>query len=128
MDVKRLAALLAVAVCFVAEPRAAEPFWDSPDAYLEQPRPDDTPRVFAPGLAEKGMFLMGRVAFSPDGREFYYTQNDSWTSLERGKIMRVRYAGGRWSEPAVVNEKFISPTLSLDGRTLFFRKPNMKNV
>ena len=71
---------------------------------------------------------MGRVAFSPDGLELYYTLNDSWNSLEHGKIMRVKYANGAWGKPTVVNEQFISPTMSLDGSVLYFRRGNMRNV
>lgn len=104
-------------------------FWDSADAFLGEKRPGDVPVVFAPGrLAEPGTFVMGRVAFSRDGREFYYTQGDSWQSLEHAKIKRVRFANGNWDAPAVINEKFVSPTLSMDDLTLFFRHGNMRNL
>ncbi|HKV41010.1 MAG TPA: hypothetical protein VJX67_17520, partial [Blastocatellia bacterium] len=47
---------------------AKRSFWNSPDAYLGQTRPSDTPVVFAHGmLADNGTFVMGRVAFSKDG-------------------------------------------------------------
>jgi len=108
---------------------AQQAFWDSSDAYLGAKRPDDKPVVFAAGqLAEAGSFVMGRVAFSRDGREFYYTQGDSWESLEHAQIKLVRFVDGRWEKPAMVNEKFVSPTLSMDGKTLYFRRGYMKNV
>lgn len=108
---------------------AADAFWDSPDAYLGTKRPGDTPVLFAPGqLAEPGTFVMGRVAFSRDGKEFYYTQGDSWNSLEHAKIKVVRHTDGGWDKPAVLNQQFVSPTLSPDGNTLYFRKGNMNNV
>lgn len=108
---------------------AGDEFLDSADAYLAMKRPGDTPEIFAPGqLAEPGTFVMGRVAFSRDGKEFYYTQGDSWTSLEHAKIKLARYANGQWHKPAVLNEQFVSPTLSGDGNTLYFRKGNMNNV
>lgn len=104
-------------------------FWNSRQAYLGQKRPSDTPVIFAPGLlADKGMVVMGRVAFSQDGKAFYYTQDDSWDSLEHARIMAVRYVGHHWEKPSVVNEQFVSPTLSMDGNILYFRQGNMHNV
>src|SRR5688572_8456333 len=51
---------------------ADDAFWESPDAYLGMKRPGATPEIFAPGLlAEPDTFVMGRVAFSRDGKEFY---------------------------------------------------------
>jgi hypothetical protein len=118
-------ALLSAAVVATAD----DAFWDSPDAYLGMKRPGNTPALFAPGqLAEPGTFVMGRVAFSRDGKEFYYTQGDSWNSLERAKIKVARYTNGDWDIPAVLNQQFVSPTLSIDGNTLYFRKGNMNNV
>ncbi len=129
MHVKSLSALLILAACLGPGAYARGDFWDSADAYLGQPRPSDSPTTFAPELlADKGMFVMGRVAFSRDGKEFYYTQNDSWNSLAHAKIMRVKYAGRTWGKSTVVNEQFISPTLSIDGSVLYFRKGNMRNV
>jgi hypothetical protein len=122
--------LASCALCAVAVAASADDeFFDGADAYLAMKRPGDTPEIFAPGqLAEPGTFVMGRVAFSRDGKEFYYTQGDSWNSLEHAKIKLMRYTNGRWHEPAVVNEQFVSPTLSVDGDTLYFRKGNMNNV
>lgn len=108
---------------------AGDAFLDSADAYLAMKRPGDTPEVFAPGqLAEPGTFVMGRVAFSSDGKEFYYTQGDSWNSLEHAKIKSVRFENGQWQKPVVINQQFVSPTLSVDGNTLYFRIGNMNNV
>jgi hypothetical protein len=65
---------------------------------------------------------MGRVAFSPDGSEFYYCQNDSWQSGDHAKMMVVRYKDGRWRKPSMINEHFLSPTFSMDGKTLYMRR------
>jgi hypothetical protein len=123
--VRGFAALICISTLALAE----QPFAASADAYLSMKPPEDTPVIFAPGqLADPGTFVMGRVAFSHDGREFYYTQGDSWNSLEHAKIKEVRFAQGRWEPPAVINEQFVSPTLSMDGNTLYFRRGNMQNV
>jgi hypothetical protein len=123
-----VAALIAGSVVTLAQPRGA--IWNTREAYLGQLPPSATPVIFAPGrLADPGTFVMGRVAFSRDGREFYYTQSDSWNSSEHMKIKVMRYANGGWATPAVVAERFVTPTLSPDGKTLFMRKGgSMKNV
>ena len=96
-------------------------FWDSPDAYLGQTRPTDIPKIFAPGLlADSGTIVMDRIAFSPDGREIYYNQNDSWFNMKNAEIKFVKYADHKWQRPTVLNRHFGIPTLSMDGNTLFF--------
>jgi hypothetical protein len=133
MNMKRFAILLMVAACSGPLLHAQRGFLDSPDAYLGQARPPDIPEIFAPGLlADGGMFVMGRVAFSPDGREFYYTQSDSWEIGGHLGIKMIRYANHRWGKPVILNEGFLTPTFSLDGKTLFMRRAikgsGMKNV
>lgn len=124
---KRFAFLLLMAM--VAVPLLhAQRFAHAKDAYLGQAAPTDTPKAFAPGLAGSGMFLMGRVAFSHDGTEFYYTQNDSWESAAHAELRMVRFDGHAWSKPVVVAKEFLSPTLSMDGATLFMRKGGMHNL
>ena len=104
-------------------------FLSSPAAYLGQKPPADTPIAFAPGLlAESGTFAMGRVAFSKDGKEFYYTQNDSWESAEHAKLKMIRFRDGHWGKPEVVAEQLLSPTFSMDENVLYMRHGNMRNV
>jgi hypothetical protein len=106
---------------------AQSKFWDIPEAYLGQTPPSNIPKVFAPGmLADAGTIVMDRIAFSPDGREIYYNQNDSWFNADHAKIKCFKYAGQKWTGPTVLNEHFGIPTLSIDGNTLFFMggKPN----
>jgi len=129
MNVKRSASLLMMMVCLGPLLHAKGNFWDSRDAYLGQTRPSDTPKIFAPGmLADSGTFVMGRVAFSHDGKQFYYVQNDSWESGEHARMKTIRYANNHWGKPIILNEQFISPTLSIDGKVLYMRKANMNNV
>jgi len=126
---RRILTASMLASCVLALLQAQESFWDSPDAYLGQVPPSDTPKEFAPGqLADKGAFVMGRVAFSHDGKEFYFTQNDSWRSGDHAKLRVMRYADHRWSKPEVLAEQFLSPTLSMDDNTLYMRKGGMRNV
>ena len=97
MNIKRYASLLTLTACFGPLLRAQESSWDSPDAYLGQTRPSETPIVFAPGrLADRGTFTLDRIAFSNDGKEIYHEQSDRWFSLEHATIKTVKYAGHKW--------------------------------
>lgn len=116
-----LTALFIAAVCIAPCLRAQNVFWESHDAYLAQPRPSDTPQVFAPGLlAEPGTIVMDRLAFSADGKEIYYEQNAGWFNLGQAKLKVFKYDGHKWNGPTVVHPGFYGPTFSIDGKTLYF--------
>ena len=109
-------------VAFFLAPRvrAQNSFWDSKEAYLAQPRPTDTPKIFAPGLlTDAGTFTMDRVAFSLDGKEFFYVQNDAWYTLKNAKMKVFKYDDHKWIGPTVLNEHFCQQTFSMDGKTLY---------
>lgn len=129
MNLHRCAYLLLAAGICAPLLSAQSNFLRSKDAYLQQVPPSDTPKPFALGqLADPGFFVMGRVAFSKDGTEFYFTQNDSWQSGAHAKLEKMSFADGHWSKPIVLTEQFMSPTLSMDGSTLYMRKGGMRNV
>jgi len=120
MNLKRLIGLFLTAFCLSPMLHAKKSFWDSRKAYLGQPRPSDTPRIFAPGLlADPGTIVMDRVAFSSDGKEFYYQQSDRWYSLKNYKLKVFKYDGSKWEGPTVVNEHFYAPVFSIDGNVLY---------
>ena len=99
---------------------AQSKFWDSPQAYLGQRPPLDTPQIFAPDLlAQRDTFAFDRVAWSDDGKEFYYPSNNSWFDSKNSKIRYFKYAGGKWNGPFVLNEHYYAPTFSVDGKTLY---------
>jgi hypothetical protein len=127
MRTRSFLGLLVSALCFVPVVEAKTSFWETRNAYLGQTPPSDSPKVFAPGLlADKGMFLMGRVAFSSDGKEFYYAQNDSWNSGDHASMKVIRYTDHHWDKPGVLDQHFLSPTLSPDGKTLYMRRVDKK--
>lgn len=122
-----LTGLLMSALSFAPVLQAKTSFWETKDAYLGQTPPSDTPKVFAPGLlADKGMFLMGRVAFSGNGKEFYYAQNDSWNSGDHAGLKIIRYTGHHWDKPGVLDQHFLSPTFSPDGKVIYMRRVDKK--
>jgi len=99
--------LLAVAV-FLALPSAAFPQAVEPE-------------LFGAGSVSSGLDELN-AAFSPDGRELYYSINAPENSL--GVIVVSRLVGGSWTSPEVASfsgqysdyDPFISP----DGTQLFF--------
>jgi hypothetical protein len=118
---RNLLGLLFTIAGLVANLSAQASFWNSPDAYLGQTPPGDTPKIFAPGLlTDPGTIAMDRIAFSPDGREIAYNQNDSWFNITNAKIKLFKYSNGNWNGPTVLNQRFGTPTFSMDGNTLFF--------
>jgi len=113
---------LTVTICLFSSIslRAQTSFWDSHDAYLGQKPPGDKPEIFARNLLEKrDTFSMDRVAFSDDGKEFYYPTNTTWFDGKNAKVRYLKYENGKWNGPFVLNEHYYAPTFSVDGKTLY---------
>ncbi len=126
---RRLSVFVLLAASLIPHLQAEKNFWNSRNAYLGQTPPRDIPRPFAPGLVnEPGAFMMGRVAFSRDGKEFYFAQNDSWESGAHAQLKMVRFENGGWSKPVAIAEQMLSPTFSMDDKTLYMRKGGMTNL
>jgi hypothetical protein len=116
-------------VCFVPRVRAQKNFWESGNAYLGQPRPGDTPQIFAPAmLADPGTIVMGRTNFSPDGKEIFYHQEKQWGDLKSAKVKVFKYDGRKWTGPTVLFEQVGNQALSMDGKTLYFGRGNDHQV
>ena len=116
--------LITIIFSFLVVPTKAQSnLWNSKSAYLGQTPPGDTPKLFAPKLLvapnDTGIAL-DRVAFSSDGKEFYYCYNTTWFSFVNLKVEYFKYKNNIWQGPFVLNEHFNSPTLSVDGNTLYF--------
>ena len=100
---------------------AQSSFWNSPNAYLGQTPPGDTPKIFAPGLlAGKGEFTANRTAISPDGKEIYYCTNKSWKNSNDLKVKYFKYNGKKWIGPVILNEHLGQTSMSPDGQSLYF--------
>ncbi len=125
MNMKNFAALLLLGGLGTPM-QAQKSFWSTPDAYLGQPRPSEKPKIFAL-ITDPGTFPMGRVAFSSDGKQLYYTQSTSWSKGSTW-LKTIKFDGHRWGNPTVLAEQFMSNTLSMDGSVLYMRKSGMKNV
>ena len=88
--------------------------------YLGQKPPGIKPEVFAPGIvsATQGVF---NAAFSPDGKEFYFSVNEPG-GRETMKFMMQE--NDRWAPPRpapfVSPQNDCDPIFSFDGRRLYF--------
>jgi hypothetical protein len=100
--------------------KAQKKFSDSKDAYLGQTPPGDTPKIFAPGLLADSGIVLGRVAFSKDGKEFYYGYARHWFDFRGTGVKQIIFDGKEWSRPKVIVEDLATPTLSIDEKKLFF--------
>jgi ankyrin repeat protein len=88
--------------------------------YFGQEKPDDTPRMFAPGIVSGHGFDSEHspAVFSRDGKEVY------WTQKFRGPILCMKQKKGVWTppKPALFCSEFGDgePIFSPDGKKLFF--------
>lgn len=106
---------------FVFNLQAQTNFWKSPQAFLEQQLPSDTPEIFAPGLLVKDSGIaLDRVAFSRDGKEFYYCYARHWFDSKGSGINYFTYNGTGWTGPKVLHKEYYAPSFSPDGKSLFF--------
>jgi Tol biopolymer transport system component len=88
--------------------------------YFGQAPPGMEPELFAPDIVSTGLNERD-AAFSPDGREFYYTV---WLPMRSGVIMEMRQHEKRWSQPDVApfsgSFSDLEPFVSPDGNVLLF--------
>ena len=92
--------------------------------YLGQRPPGKTPEVFAPGIISRaGFHLHSSLAFSPDGKEVYFTKYVSEPEVQ-GTIWRMKQEGDVWGDAVIAPFSGVysddSPVFSPDGRRLYF--------
>ena len=95
--------------------------------YVDENLPRGQARIFAPGVVSMPRgegFYEERPVFSPDFKEVFFDLNNykdkTFTSLH------MRYENGKWTspEPAFFTKyKGFQPTISADGKRLFFITP-----
>jgi Tol biopolymer transport system component len=92
-----------------------------PNAFLGEKPPGGDPVIFAPGIVSTEKIELN-AAFTPDGREFYFTRRGAGRKLA---IMAVRRSdGGGWNAPEVAPFSGVysdaDPFITADGRMMFF--------
>lgn len=95
-------------------------FWQSVQAYLGQKPPDEIPEIFAQGMLVDSGIVLSRVAFSKDGKEFYYTYAKHWFDDEGIGVKRIVFDGQHWKKPEIICTNLSNPTFSIDGKSLYF--------
>lgn len=89
--------------------------------YMGQAPPGLIPQIFAPGVISQSNRYENNIAFSPDGRECYFTvRTASWSS---SWIMGTACEDGAWTTPRTAsfsNNRSLCPSFSPDGKQLFF--------
>ena len=111
--------LLLVAVQIIHAQQSDFPKLAGP--YLGQKPPGIVPEIFAPGILSRFSLLHGKIVFSPDGLELFWTCNAApvqsrWTARQTPK--------GIWStpEPAFFSIEYVENSMnySPDGKRLYF--------
>ena len=92
--------------------------------YLGQKPPGTIPEIFAPGIISKaGFHLHSSLAFSPDGREIYFTKFVSEPEVQ-GTIYHMKLEGNEWRGPqkAFFSGQYNddSAVFTPDGKRLYF--------
>ena len=121
-----LASLTLAGIILAGLPARSQPASDGDDPipewakYLAMPPPDETPQLFKLPV-KKGSFPGERVAFSADGKEFYYTQVTA--DYSEHDVLRFKYVREKWVGPFMAFENLAGPALSPDGMTMFLEVP-----
>ncbi|CAN5586743.1 hypothetical protein BH11BAC5_BH11BAC5_15540 [soil metagenome] len=104
---------------FCIQSSAQTNFWDSPNAYFGLKKPGEKPEVFAKGLLADSGIVLGRVGFSSDGKEFYYTYARHWFDSRGSGTKQKIFNGKQWKKPTVLFKDLANPALSSDGKKMF---------
>jgi len=96
--------------------------------YFGQTPPGKTPEIFAPGILSLTNRLEDRIAFSPDGKECFFTV---WgTNYSSAKIYWTRCVNNVWTPqveaPFSVDDFASSPCFSPDGNRLYYHYANYR--
>jgi len=93
--------------------------------YLGQKPPGMTATLFAPGVVSTGYFEHSSPTFSPDGREIFWSVQESDSFPIPGPIVFMELKGGAWTRPKMASfvkkeYSYGGPFFSADGRRLYF--------
>lgn len=96
--------------------------------YFGQTPPGDTPRLFVmPAIASQSNFLTTRIAFSPDGKECFFSGYNDW-STNNSQLYYTKCIDNVWTSPVAApffqppGSMCSHPFFSSDGNRLYFSK------
>jgi len=113
-----------ISFCFMVSCAQKSDFPVLKGPYLGQKPPGMTPEIFAPGIISKaGFHLHSSLAFSPDGREIYFTKFVSEPETQ-GTIYYMKQENDQWTKPrkAFFSGRYNddSAVFTPDGKRLYF--------
>jgi hypothetical protein len=115
---KAVLLMVMTALAAVNSASSADVFPKLAGPYLGQKPPGMVPEQFGVGIIDRDERIFA-IAFSPDGRECFYTK-----SFKTNAIMTVREMDGRWTEPKIADfsgKAFeFEPHITIDGKKLIF--------
>lgn len=113
--------LITVIFClgFTVNLTAQTNFLKSKDAYFGENPPNDEPKIFGKGILSDSGIVLGKVAFSKDGKAFYYTFAKNWFDYKGSGTKEIKFDGKKWQKPKVIAEKMTNPALSSNGKRLY---------
>jgi hypothetical protein len=85
---------------------------------LGQTPPGNTPKIFK--LPVTNGAALERIAFSPDGKQIYYTELSGWNNSSQHRIKYLSYYNNKWNGPFTLFEGYMAPALTLHGDTMYF--------
>jgi hypothetical protein len=104
-------------------------------AYLGQTPPGMTPELFAPDILPTESIQHCVPAFSPDGREVYWTTYNLESARPSAAVYFMKETEGIWSEPAIApfsggDHSDYAPMFAPDGQRLYFgsRRPSFSST
>lgn len=116
---QRLISFCILIVISTGAAQSQKNFWQTKNAYLGQKPPGNVPQIFAKNLLVDSGFVFCRVAFSQDGKEFYYTFGQNWNNYVGSGTNWIYFDGNKWNKPELIANQLASPTLSMDGKSLY---------
>jgi Tol biopolymer transport system component len=110
---------LSFQICYAGQKaEQSTPFSVLHGPYLGQKPPGEKPEKFAPGIISTNAHEFS-CAFSPDGKEFYFSRTDKNT--KKHAILYTKLGKNGWSQPKKVNNyDCFEPFVSRDGKRLYF--------
>ncbi len=95
-----------------------------PDSlFLGQTPPGGMPQVFQLSVSPES-FAAERITISPDNKEIYYSEIDTYYPTTGAFIKYYSYSGNHWTGPFTLYEDFLAPALTVNGDTMIFQSDN----
>ncbi|HOY20481.1 MAG TPA: hypothetical protein PLC89_24425 [Haliscomenobacter sp.] len=119
MNANKIIPILGMLVMALAYSCVQSPFLSSKAAYLGQTPPDESPKIFAPGMLADSGIVLGKVQFSQNGKAFYYSYARHWFDNRGSGSKEIKFDGARWQKPRVIAEQLTNPAFSPDEKTMY---------